>query len=488
MPLKLTHAQVGALSFVLALVLALPALPLFALEPEPLADPIAATIDKGDIRVAVVPFVRAPMTTDPAQPVGTNKAHARLQYLKPIPDGSGRVVFSDVRGLLYVASSDGSSVSTYLDLRTRDVGFFNMAFPNESGLLGFAFHPEFANAGKAGFGKLYVGFSGAKKTAGDVPGNPLMTYLGGHQESVISEWTTTDPSADALEGTMRELLRVPQFSPTHNVGTLAFNPTAVEGSPDYGMLYACLGDGGGANDPHEHGQNPATLLGAIIRIDPLGGQGEGAYGIPGDNPFLDNSDALPEVWAYGLRHAQHFSWGPDGRMYINDIGQDQVEEVNLGVAGGNYGWRIREGTFATAYGLGAMRIGQVYPLPENDGPFVYPVAQYDHSEGYAIGSGYVYQGDAIDALKGKYVFADITVGRLFAIDTDGLEPGNPALIEELRLVFDGEERDLLDVAGFDNTYHGGLRADLRLGIDADGEIYLLTKGDGWVRKLVAAAD
>ena len=472
----------------LALIALVPITAARADEPTPLADPIAATIEKGDIRVAVVPFVRAPMTTDPAQPVGTNKAHARLQYLKPIPDGSGRVMFSDVRGLLYVASSDGSSMSTYLDLRTRNVDFFNVAFPNESGLLGFAFHPDFANAGKPGFGKLYVGFSGAKKAVGDAPANPLMTYISGHQESVISEWTTTDPSADVFEGTMRELLRVPQFSPTHNVGTLAFNPTAAEGSSDYGMLYACLGDGGGANDPHEHGQNPATLLGAIIRIDPLGGQGEAPYGIPGDNPFLDNSDATPELWAYGLRHPQHFSWGPDGRLYINDIGQDQVEEVNLGIAGGNYGWRIREGTFATAYGLGTMRIGQVYPLPENDGPFVYPVAQYDHGEGYAIGSGYVYQGDAIDALKGKYVFADITLGRLFVIDTDGLEPGNPAEIEELRLVFDGEERDLLEVAGFDNTYHGDMRADLRLGIDADGELYLLTKGDGWVRKLVAAAD
>ena len=459
-----------------------------AAEPAPLADPIATTIEKGDIRVAVVPFVRAPMTTDPAQPVGTNKAHARLQYLKPIPDGSGRVMFSDVRGLLYVASSDGSSLSTYLDLRTRDVDFFNVAFPNESGLLGFAFHPDFAKAGKPGFGKLYVGFSGAKKAAGDAPANPLMTYISGHQESVISEWTTADPSADVFEGSMRELLRVPQFSPTHNVGTLAFNPTVAEGSPDYGMLYACLGDGGGANDPHEHGQNPTTLLGAIIRIDPLGGEGEAAYGIPGDNPFLGQPHAAPEVWAYGLRHPQHFSWGPDGRVYINDIGQDQVEEVNLGVAGGNYGWRIREGTFATAYGLGTMRIGQVYPLPDDDGPFVYPVAQYDHGEGYAIGSGYVYQGGTIDALKGKYVFADITLGRIFVIDTDGLEPGNPADVEELRLVFDDEERDLLEVAGFDNTYHGDMRADLRLGIDAEGEIYLLTKGDGWVRKLMPAAD
>ena len=482
MPIE-TPKSATALTLTFALALAL-ALPAHAEEPSPLADPIGPVIEKGDIRVSVEPFVRAPMTTDPAQPVGTNAAHARLQYLKPIPDGSGRVAFSDVRGLLYVASADGSSVSTYLDLRTRDVDFFNVAFPNESGLLGFAFHPDFGNPGTAGYGKLYIGFSGARKSAADAPANPLMAYISGHQESVISEWTAADPSADVFAGTMRELLRVPQFSPTHNVGTLAFNPTAAAGSPDYGMLYACLGDGGGANDPHEHGQNRGTLLGSIIRIDPLGGGEDAPYGIPADNPFTDDADAVPELWAYGLRHAQHFSWGPDGRLYINDIGQDQVEEVNLGVAGANYGWRVREGTFATAYGLGTLRIGQVYDLPADDGAFEYPVAQYDHGEGYAIGSGYAYSGTRIDALKGKYVFGDITRGRLFAIDTAGLAPGNPAPVEEVRLLFDGEERDLLDVAGFANTYHGGMRADLRLGEDAEGELYLLTKGDGWIRKLV----
>lgn len=456
--------------------------------PVALADPIPQPIQKGDIVVGVTPFVRAPMTTDSAQPVGTNEAHARLQYLRPIPDGSGRVAFSDIRGILYVTDANGESVTPYLDLRSANVGFFNEAFPNESGLLGFDFHPDFAADGKPGYGKLYVGFSGAKQTADNTPANPLIAYLGGQQESVISEWTAKDPAANAFDGTMRELLRVPQFSPTHNVGTIAFNPNSAASDADYGLLYICLGDGGGANDPHENGQNLATLLSAIIRIDPLGGGADAAYGIPPDNPFVGAEGAAPEIWAYGLRHAQHFSWGPDGRMYINDIGQDQVEEVNVGVAGGNYGWRVREGTFATAYGVGGNRIGPVYPLPADDGRFVYPVAQYDHSEGYAIGSGYAYRGNAVDALKGKYVFGDITNGRLFAISTDDLEAGKPAAIEEVRLLFDGEERDLLDVAGFANSYHGGKRADLRLGEDAAGELYLLTKGDGWVRKLVAAAD
>ena len=461
--------------------------------PQPVADPVPEPITKGDIVVAAVPFLQAPMTSDSAKPVGTNDAHARLQYMKPIPDGSGRLAFIDVRGILYVAGAEGGPPNVYLDLRSQQSGFYNSAFPNESGLLGFAFHPEFAQRGKPGYGKVYTAYSAAPADgAANVPeaARPLVTYLSGKQESVIQEWTAADPAANVFAGTSREILRVSQFAPTHNVGTIAFNPFAAEGTADYGLLYACLGDGGGANDPHENGQNPATLLATIIRIDPLPGgtvpaaDAERAYGIPPDNPFVDDAQAAPEVWAYGLRHPQHFSWAEDGRLFINDIGQDQVEEINLGIAGGNYGWRLREGMFATAYGRGAPAIGQVYSRPADEPAYVYPVAQYDHGEGYAIGSGYAYRGSAIPALRGKYVFADITLGRVFYIDTADLRPGEPAPIKELRLTFDGEERDLLDVAGFKNTYHGGLRADLRLGIDGAGELYLLTKGDGWIRKLV----
>ena len=307
-----------------------------------------------------------------------------------------------------------------------------------------------------------------------------------NQESVIREWTIADPGATAFVGTAREVLRVSQFAPTHNIGNIDFNPTAAPDSSDYGLLYVCLGDGGGANDPQRNGQNPGTLLSAILRIDPVGA-GEHEYGIPEDNPFAGGEGGAPEVWAWGLRHAQQFSWDTDGRMFINDIGQDQVEEVNLGVAGGNYGWPLREGTFATAQGSEGARLGSVYPRPEEEaGRFVYPVAQYDHDEGFAIGSGFVYRGDGIPELAGRYVFADITLGRMFHMDTANLEPGRPAAISELRLTFDGDERPLMDIAGFTNTYHDGIpRVDLRMGIDSGGEIYLLTKGDGWIRKLVA---
>ena len=119
---------------------------------------------------------------------------------------------------------------------------------------------------------------------------------------------------------------------------------------------------------------------------------------------------------------------------------------------------------------------------------IYPVAQYDHDEGFAVGSGFVYRGDAIPELRGKYIFADIVRGRVFYIDTDALTPGVPAPVRELRISFDGQERDLKEVAGHPNTYRapGSLRVDLRLGMDAAGELYLLTKGDGWIRKLVSA--
>ena len=464
--------------------------PLAHAQPQPLDDPIPATITYGDLLLAALPFVRAPRSMDPAKPPTTNEAYARIQYLLPFPDDSGRLLFNDLRGLLYLTDVAGSPPKLYLDLRREELDFHNRDFPNEAGLLGFAFHPQFGRPGKPGYGKLYLAFSSG-------PDSGAAAYLdesGENQESVVREWTVADPGADALRGTSREVLRVGQFSPTHNIGTIAFNPTASEGSADFGNLYICLGDGGGRDDPKLNGQNLATPLGAILRIDPLGGPSAGedapGYGVPADNPFVGVPGAAAEIWAYGLRHPQQFSWDVDGRMYIGDIGQDQVEEVNLGVAGGNYGWRLREGTFATAFDIDGEQAGAVFPRPAKDPlPFVYPVAQYDHDEGFAIAGGFVYRGEAIAELRGKYVFSDLARGRLFAIETDDLEPGKPAPIEEIRLLIDGREQSLVDVAGYANTYHGPEhpRIDLRLGIDHEGELYLLTKGDGWIRKLAPAA-
>ena len=457
-------------------------LPVFAQQPlpEPLADPVPERIEKSDISVALEDFAQLPRLADSSDVPRTTDPHARIQYLHPLPDGSGRLAVNDLRGVLYLLGADGSQVHAFLDLREQDAGFDDSMFPNETGLLGFAFHPDFGRTGAPGHGRFYTAYSATSASG-------VADYLeedSGNHESVIREWIVDDPSANVFSGSSREVFRIGQFAENHNIGNLAFNPAAAPGDADYGMLYASLGDGGGANDPGEYGQSTSEPLSSIMRIDPLGGDGA-RYGIPPDNPFVDREGFAPEIWAWGLRHPQHFSFDLDGTLYINDIGQTQIEEVNIGVPGANYGWRLREGTFATAFGIGGVRPNPVYPRPEDERDFEYPVAQFDHDEGNAISSGYVYRGESIPELQGKYVFADLVTGRIFFIESEGLTPGDPAPIQELRVFIDGEERNIGEALGHPNTYRGGNRADLRLGIDARGELYALTKGDGRVRKIIS---
>ena len=451
-------------------------------------NPLPAPIRKAELAVAAVPFARLPRSVDPPLAQGTppawaNAAYARIQSLTPVPDGSGRLAVNDLRGPLHMVPREGGASTLYLDHRTAAVGFQPDANPNESGFLGLAFHPEFAVAGKPGHGKFYTAYS-ASVPSGEAD---YLEASSNVQESVVREWTAADPAAPSFSGTSREVLRVGQPDALHNVGTLAFNPTAGPGSADRGLLYISFGDGGPAHDPHDRGQRRETPLGAILRIDPLPPSPRGrAYGIPADNPFVGLSGVAAEIWAYGLRHPQQFSWDVDGRMFIADIGQASVEEVNLGVAGGNYGWRLREGTFATEHAVGELRGGPVYPRPATDPTsLIYPVAQYDHDEGRAIGGGFVYRGDGVPALTGKYVFTDLVLGRLFAIDADNLAAEGGTPIVEVRIVIDGEEVELRAVAGFTDFY-GAVRVGARLGVDHAGELYLLTKGDGWIRKLTAA--
>lgn len=463
-------------------------------EPIPLANPIPGQIAKGDIVVSAIEFVRAPKTMDPHQrptiqvgigiPLPSSAAHARLQYMLPVRDGSDRLMVSDLRGILYVTNSAGAPLHTYLDLREAAPDLADGVFPNEAGLLGFAFHPDFGTTDAPGYGKFYTGYSA---TADSGTAAYLEDNATSHK-SVVREWTAADPTANSFKGTSREVLRVGQWAQSHNIGTLAFNPAAARYSSDYGMLYVSMGDGGSAYDPNDYGQSLAEPLGAILRIDPLGGDDQRGYAIPKDNPFVGKTGIAEEIWAYGLRHPQQFSFDTDGRMFINDIGQNHVEEVNIGVAGANYGWHVREGNFATGFGVDIGISGFVFQRPSAADSFVDPVAQYDHDEGNAIGSGFVYRGSNIPELQGKYVAADIVRGRLFYFEVDDLTPGDPAELTELRVSINGEERELLEAVGYPNTYApGSNRVDLRLGIDAAGELYLLTKGDGWIRKLVPAS-
>ena len=454
-----------------------------------LSNSIPAPIEPSSIVVAVEPFIQAPRTNDDGKPsiqwdenteLATNNAYARLQTMRALPDGSGRLAFNDIRGILYVADADGADVSVYLDLREHVEHFADDRFPNEMGLLGFAFHPDFGNEGRPGYGKLYLGY-GVTSESGRA--RYLADEAGSHHTAIV-EWTTRDPTASVFVGSRREILRIGQFSTNHNIGTFEFNPAAKRGTPDFGALYIAMGDGGGAFDPKDNGQDLSNPLAAILRINPLA-RGSRSYTIPADNPFVDVDGAAPEIWAYGLRHVQHFSFASDGRLFLNDIGQNQVEEVNLGIPGANYGWNVREGTFVTGKGTPDGQLQALYRLTDRNDGFIYPIAQYDHDDVMnAIGSGYLYEGSAIPELQGLYVFADLVRGRIFVSDFTKVDANGLATIEELGVVIDGEQRDLKDVLAYENTYGPIPRVDLRLGTDADGELYILTKGDGQIRKIV----
>jgi glucose/arabinose dehydrogenase len=214
----------------------------------------------------------------------------------------------------------------------------------------------------------------------------------------------------------------------------------------------------------------------------------GKYGIPGDNPFANdgNPKTLGEIWAYGLRNPHRFSWdtGGDRKMLIVDTGQAFIEEVNLGIKGANYGWGNREGTWV----IDQRNEKVLLPLPKDDDKngYTYPVAQYSHHipknyqgfYGIAITGGYVYRGKAIPELVGQYIFADFgNDARFFHVPVDELVNGKQAKIKELRL-FDGKkEATFLQIIG-------STRSDVRFGIDEEGEIYVTSKSDGKVRKLV----
>ena len=236
-------------------------------QPQALSDPIPAKIQPSGLVLAAEEFVRVPRTADSSDGRQTNAAYARIQFLVPVGDGSGRLVINDLRGPLYVTDERGTDPEVFLDMREQDVGFDVSMFPNETGLVSVAFHPQFGQDDTPGFGKFYTAYSTGS-------GSGVADYLeddAESHESVIREWTARDPSANVFSGSSREVFRIGQFAQNHNIGTIAFNPHAEAGSPDYGMLYACLGDAGAAHDHRDHGQTLAVPHGAIIRIDPLAG-------------------------------------------------------------------------------------------------------------------------------------------------------------------------------------------------------------------------
>jgi hypothetical protein len=443
-----------------------------------IADPIPGGIPPG-LAVEIADVVQIP-------PSSQQRPRARINFLTHAGDGSGRLFVNDMRGKIYAISPEGA-LSVFLDVAAAlGPGQLDTA-SIQTGVSTFAFHPDFATPGAAGFGKFYTSHMQVVGSGvPDFPSPPLAPTVTHHD--VLAEWSldANDPSR-IDPASKRELLRVAQPTRDHNMGQIAFDPNAGPGDPDRGILYVAMGDGGyplGPADLYQTAQDRTDVFGSILRIDPLGTSTperptNGEYGIPEDNPFVGAGDGtLGELWAWGLRNPHRFSWdtGGDGKMLIANIGQNKIEEIEIGLAGANYGWSEREGTFV----FDPATPNVLFPLPPDDASFgfTYPVAQYDHDEGAAVVGGFVYRGSLIPALQGHYLFGDGVNGRIFHVPVDELVEGSPAAFSELVLLRDGVPTTLLALLGND------VRTDLRFGIDEAGEIYVLTKRDGMVRMLV----
>ncbi len=292
-------------------------------------------------------------------------------------DGSGRLFICEQEGRIRVVQNGQLLAQPYLDISGEVLKHDGY---DERGLLGLAFHPQFKQNGK-----FYLYCS--------------LPASGANNRSAVREYTVDPAKNTATQNKMRTVIEYAQPEANHNGGDLKFGAD--------GFLYIAAGDGGGANDRHGeigNGQNLNTLLGKILRID----VNAAPYVIPKDNPFVGKSGARPEIFAYGLRNPWRFSFDRGtGRLFAGDVGQNDYEEVDIITAGGNYGWRVREGLHAK---------NTSDPKPEN---LIDPIVEYPHPEGISVTGGFVYRGQALPALKGQYIFAD-WMGPVWALtDTGG---------------------------------------------------------------------
>jgi len=445
----------------------------------PLADPIPGKIRKSNIVVKVQDFIQMPQYR-------SHRPLAKIEFLTHAGDNSARVFVVDNVGKIYIIQDNRLLPEPFLDIgEKRGADYSDLDERNEIGLKAVAFHPDFAKKERLGYQYLYTVHTERASSKSVSEDTPVFESPSGeiHHYDVISEWRVdpTNPN-HVLPKSQRELVRFEQPTRRHNVGIVAFDPTEPENGKDYGLMYIGVGDGGWAeyaiSADFRLGQDMRNPFGKILRIDPQTGKEGGGYGIPDNNPFVEKGGrVLPEIWAYGLRNPKRISWDKIyNDMYIADIGHNNIEEVNLGIQGANYGWSHREGTFAINYSDDSL----VTPLPEDDSiwNFTYPIIQYDHNEGRAISGGFVYRGKLIPELIGFYVFADITNGRIFYADVENIKSGQLSDIQELRINYNGDEKTFLEILNNDH------RADMKLGSDEAGEIYLLTKRDGMIRTLL----
>jgi glucose/arabinose dehydrogenase len=343
---------------------------------------------------------------------------APLEVSSPA-DGSGRLFIVQQTGQILILENGSILPTPFLDVSGRMV--ILMPEYDERGLLGFAFHPDFNNASAPGYHKIYTYTNEPVDGPADFTVPDPSPF---DNQVVIAEWQVSATDPNVIDpSTRREVVRIdhPQFN--HEGGKLAFRDT------DH-YLYISEGDGGNANDVGD-GHNPfkgnaqdkTNVLGKLLRIDPLDPaltpnsqdpiSANGKYRIPRTNPFIHARRLVAEIYVYGLRNPYRFSFDATAdQLIIADVGQNNIEEIDIGASGSNFGWNKKEGTF-----LFNPDDGTITPDPFPRPNLTNPVAQYSHFDGIAVVGGFVYRGNLAPVLTGKYVFGDLAgpagSGRLF---------------------------------------------------------------------------
>jgi hypothetical protein len=389
------------------------------------------------------------------------------------PGDMSRLFVVEQKGLLLIVQDGVLLPTPALDVQSRVSPPLNPGSANdERGLLGLAFSPGFNDPGHVGYRTLYT-YSGEPIPAGTSPTYPAPNNATQNYKLVVNEYrmSATDPNL-VDPATRREVVSFGKNAGNHNGGTLAFGPD--------GYMYLAVGDGGNANDvgashiePGGNAQNLSTPLGKMLRFDPYhpsltptsgdAPSANGEYRIPATNPF-QGAGQVPEIYAYGLRNPYRFAFDrANGELILADVGQNNIEEIDRIVLGGNYGWAVKEGTFLFNRSDGTIGarspgvpLGLIDPI---SGPL--GTLEYDHSDGISITGGFVYRGTAIPELFGKYVFGDLAIrggpridGRLFYADLASGE-----LLEfRLPLLLDDKLPDQLTVHGFGEDGPGELYA------------------------------
>jgi mono/diheme cytochrome c family protein len=503
--------------------------------------PTAASDTKPKPILQLTDYVQMPVTADNTDN-STRAELARVNFLRDEPGGR-RFFVNDLNGPLYILDKQTKQFTKYLDfngLEGRPGLFQRFTFQRNfaTGLINVVFDPDYARNGI--FYTIHMEDptieAPAEPRTGVAPGldlsgyratptNVTPTWPGAtiNREAVMIEWTDTNIRNTTFEGTARELLRLQLASPIHPLGEMTFNPVARRGDTDWRVMYVGVGDSGTGEQKDIRRMTPQrldNLSGKILRIIPdlreytgtSTMSGNGRYRIPNDNPFTSIEGARKEIWAVGLRNPHRLVWDVDPaqprapRLFAFSIGLTHWETVMIIKKGANYGYPLREGPqVMTLEGMKEVPADDMIPWQITDtiarGTVkpTYPVIAYAHisSGGDAIAGGVIYRGSRIPGLKDKLLFGDITTGHVWYADIKDVvaaDDGNATTLATMHEV-DAGLRGLVE-----ETFHtrGGVgdampgagavsgrgRVDLRFAEDHDGNLYVLTKSDGMIRRIV----